>query len=172
VGPADLDSRVGARKEGFHDFNRYIIDPATPANNVHQINFGQSQSTNSLYVEAEVPLVTERNALLLIRSVDLQLAGRSEKYTVFAGTAYAILSPAAYQQFNPPQGVRTTIQYTSTNPTIALKYKPTEELILRASYAKAFLPPTAFQFLPDPTPGCGFPCVTITDPKEWPDLWH
>lgn len=154
------------RKEGSHDFYSQVLDPANPANDINDVVFGQSQSTDSLYAEALVPLVTEKNAISLVRSLDLQLAGRAEKYRVFAGTAYAFLTPVADQAFNPPQGVHTTIRYTSTNPTIGLKYQPLTGWILRASYARAFLPPTAFELMPNPTLSCGFPCDTITDPRN------
>ena len=153
------------RKEGSHDGQLYwpFLDPA---NTEHFIYFGQSQSTNSVYAEAQIPLMTARNALPLIRSLELQLAGRSERYTVNTGTALFYLAPVFFQPFSPPQGVHKMIEYTSTNPTIGLKYRPVKDLTFRASYAKAFLPPTADQFLPNPTPQCGFPCVPITDPRN------
>src|SRR5262249_22927333 len=135
-----------------------------PANSFHQVFFGQSQSTDSIYAELQAPLVAAKDARTGIRSLDLQLAGRSERYTVNAGTPFAILAPdGSLSSGNPPQGVGTTIRYPSTNPTIGLKYKPIADLIFRTSYAKAFLPPTPSELLPNLTLDPGHP---ITDPRN------
>jgi iron complex outermembrane receptor protein len=152
------------RKEGTGNSNQILNYPLTPASNANTLYFGQSQSTNSIYAEALVPLVAAKNAVPLIRSLDLQLAGRSEHYDVFAGTPSKTISPVFFQQYDPPQGMHTTIKYTSTNPTIGLKWKPMDDLIFRASYSTAFLPPTASQFMPNPRPACGYACTPVTDP--------
>jgi len=152
------------RKEASSDSNFYEVFPLTSADNQQEIFFGQSQSTDSIYAEAQIPLVTAKNALPLIRSIDLQLAGRSEKYTVNAGTPYAYILPVDYQAFNPPQGLHRTIKYTSTNPTVGLKYKPVEDLTFRVSYATAFLPPTFSQLLPNPS--LSRTTLTIVDPQN------
>jgi len=152
------------RKEGTGNSSQILNYPLTPASNGNTLYFGQSQSTNSIYAEALVPLVAAKNAVPLIRSLDLQLAGRSERYDVFAGTPSKTISPAFFQQYDPPQGMHTTIKYTSTNPTIGLKWKPVDDLIYRVSYSTAFLPPTASQFMPNPRPVCGFACIPVTDP--------
>src|SRR5262249_214293 len=90
--------------------------------------------------------------------------GRSERYSVDDMTPYTYVQPQSLVDCcNPPQGLRTRVNYTSTNPTIGLKYKPLRDLTLRASYARAFLPPTAFQLLEDPTQ---YPGYTITDPRD------
>jgi len=155
------------RKEGSddHSNNLYIVYPLTPANSFHAHYFAQSQSTDSIYAEAQVPLVTAKNSVQLIRSLELQLAGRSERYAVDAGTPYVYLLPDGSADLNnsPPQGVHKTIKYTSTNPTIGLKYKPVEDVIFRGSYAKAFLPPTFNQLLPNPTPSAY--TTNIIDPQ-------
>jgi outer membrane receptor protein involved in Fe transport len=163
-GHPTLTIGVEHRKEGNADSDQYIAYPLTPANNFHRLYFGQSQSTDSVYTEAQIPLVTAKNALPVIRSLDLQLAGRSERYTVNAGTPFVFLSPVSFQRFNPPQGVRRMIEYTSTNPTMGLKYKPVDDLTFRVSYAKAFLPPTFSQLLPNPTPSIF--TINVTDPRN------
>ena len=152
------------RKEGSDDSNYYV--PLDPATTIHLLYFGQSQSTDSIYAEAQVPLVTAKNALPWIHSLDLQLAGRSEHYTVNAGTPYVFVSPTFAIPFSPPQGVHTTVKYTSTNPTFGLKYRPVEELTLRVSYAKAFLPPTFSQLLLNPVPDRTGPYISIVDPRN------
>jgi iron complex outermembrane receptor protein len=153
------------RKEGSHNGELYVPYPSSPTDNQNFLVFGQSQSTNSLYAEAQIPLVTSQNALPLVRALEVQLAGRSESYAVHTDTPYAYLSPVFLEAYNPP-AEKLTINYTSTNPTVGLKYEPLEELTLRTSYSKAFLPPTASQFLPNPSLVCGpTPCQLITDPQ-------
>lgn len=152
------------RKEALGDSNFDFIYPASPDDGSRRRYFGQSQSTDSIYAEALFPLVTQKNAMPLLRALDLQLAGRSERYTVNVGTPYALLAPdGSVESGSPPQGLRKKIEYTSTNPTIGLKYKPVQDVIFRASYAKAFLPPTSAQLLPNPTPTTY--TNTITDPQ-------
>jgi iron complex outermembrane receptor protein len=155
------------RKEGFDNDNYSYVYPSFPADDLDILLFGQSQSTDSVYAEALVPLVTAQNALTGIRSLDLQLALRSERYTVSAHSPSEYLPLAEYQAIEPPQGLNTTIQYTSTNPTVGFKYQPVEDLTLRASYSTAFLPPTAIQLMPNPQLQCGpSPCELITDPRN------
>lgn len=158
-GSPTLTVGVEHRKEGIGNADYYQL---APSYYFHQLFFGQSQSTNSVYAEAQVPLITEKNAVPLVRSLDLQLAGRSESYTVSAGTPYVFLDPADAAS-SPPQGVHKTIKYTSTNPTMGLKYKPIEDVIVRASYSRAFLPPTSTQLLPDPRQ---YPNNPIIDPQN------
>jgi iron complex outermembrane receptor protein len=153
------------RREGYDNDNFSNTVPLTPGDDFQVINFGQAQSTDSIYAEAAVPLVTAKNAVPAVHSLELQLAGRSERYTVFAGTPYVNIFSG--QMSGPPQGEHETIRYTSTNPTIGLKYQPVRDVILRASYSTAFLPPTASQLLPNPKLDCGpTPCIPITDPRN------
>jgi iron complex outermembrane recepter protein len=153
------------RKQASSDASYELEDPLTPAQTNQTVYFGQSQSTDSLYAEALVPLIAARNNVPAIHSLDLQVAGRTERYTVRAGTPFDIISPVELQFFNPPQGAHSTIKYTSTNPTLGFKYQPTADFTARASYSTAFLPPTPAQLLPNPVSTCpGVPCQAITDP--------
>ena len=167
AGRATLTIGLEHRKEDTGDGTFSNVFPLTPASNNTIRYFGQSQSTDSLYAEALIPLVGPQNAVTALRSLELQLAGRSERYTVDVGTPYAVFGSDGSFEAGPPQGVHQTIHYTSTNPTIGLKYQPVGDVTVRASYATAFLPPTASQFASDPTPVCGpSPCNLITDPKN------
>jgi len=165
-GTPTLTIGIEHRKEGSDNSDYYETFPLTPDNSQHTRYFGQAQSTDSIYAEANLPLVTSKNAIRMVRSLALQIAGRSERYTVSAGTPYEYFAPAAFLPFNPPQGEHSTINYTSTNPTIGLKYQPLDDLTLRASYAKAFLPPTQAQLLSNPALDSPSPYTPITDPKN------
>jgi len=153
------------RKEGFDSNDSITTDPMTPANDRDLRLDPQLQTVTSVYAEALVPLVTNQNSISLVHGLELQLAGRSEIYTVHANAAFQFIAPAFLQQYSPNEPART-IRYTSTNPTIALKYTPIADVAIRASFANAFLPPTAAQLLPIPTPVCGSPCASIIDPKN------
>lgn len=159
------------RKEANANGNSYGTDPNTvPANPIQIITLAQAQSINSLYTELEIPLITEKNRLPLLQSLDAQVAIRDEKYSVGAGTPtetiYPTLAPFPEVIYGSPtlNGGRFhyTAQYSSINPTVGLSYKPVQDVILRASYATAFLPPTYSQLLPNPVPS-PFP-ARITDP--------
>jgi iron complex outermembrane receptor protein len=100
-----------------------------------------SQSIDSLYVEAKVPLVSEANGVSAVHSLDLQLAGRYDKYAVdganpvFVDDARVPLEPV----------VRHKNEISSSNPTIGVRYEPVPDLMLRASYSEGFLPPAVNQ---------------------------
>lgn len=154
------------RREGSQTATINQTYPLTPSSNLQRIFFGQPQSTDSVYAEAQIPIVGMQNARPMVNSLDLQLAGRSERYSVSASTLFRTISPVVFQQYDPPQGAHATITYTSTNPTIGLKYRPIRDVILRASYSSAFLPPTAGQFLRNNAPVYGYPAILITDPAN------
>jgi len=86
------------------------------------------------------------------------LALRTERFTVGTGTGYEYTGLYAFLS-SPP--VHSEVRFTSTNPTVGLRYKPTDSIILRASYGTAFLPPNYNQLTPVLTP---FP-TTVVDPK-------
>jgi len=143
--------------------------------------FGQSQSTDSLYAETNIPLISKTNAIPGVRSLDLQFADRIERYSVNTGTtseyvwpdfgsSYAYGYTGAYHCFTPAIDPAcqdplpaSTSHYQSNNSTIGFRYRPLEAVTLRASLGTAFLPPTFSQLLPNPQviPDGD----TITDPK-------
>jgi len=166
AGSPVIAAGVERRRESTSDADYESVFGVTTANNVRRRFFGQSQTVESFYLEGRVPLVAPHNAIPAVHSLELQIAGRSERYSVDTGTPYVTFSPPSQQAFDPPQGVRATKGYTSTNPTIGFKYEPLAGLALRASYATAFLPPTAAQLLANPTRICGAPCVAIVDPQN------
>lgn len=162
---------VERRREGGHNSENFTVFPLNPAANRHTVNFGQQQAVDSLYAEMFIPLVSTQRVKRLVHSMEVQLAGRSERYSVDIGTPYVNLAPdGSVLPGSPPQGASTTIKYTSTNPTIGLKIEPIAAVAFRASYATAFLPPTASQLLPNPTPfgaSRGFgPYYPIVDPQN------
>lgn len=153
------------RKEGNGTSNQWEPFTLTTASAFHTTYFGQDETTDSAASELEIPLVTEKNALPGLRGLDLQAAARFEQYTISTGTAY-------YQEFpNAPSKsvysgplVHSKDKDNSIDPTIGLRYYPLKDVILRASYSTAYLPPTYSQLLPSLVPNAS--ALTITDPRN------
>jgi iron complex outermembrane receptor protein len=94
----------------------------------------RSQSNSSFYLETKIPIVSARNSFPGVRELEVQLAGRYDRYRT-VGTTGFILSTA-------PGPVVTGINRTqSTNPTFAVRYQPLNDLTLRMSYGTGFVPP-------------------------------
>jgi iron complex outermembrane recepter protein len=77
-----------------------------------------SRNVASFYTEFAVPLVSPQMEVPLVRSLDLQLAGRWERYSDFG---------------------------TVGNPKIALAWSMIDGLMLRANWAQSFLAPNILQ---------------------------
>src|ERR1700733_5436453 len=169
------------REEGYPTNTQYQTFPFATYANEYTPSFGQHQSTDSLYGETHIPLVANSNAVPGIRSIELQLAGRIDRYSVDTGTTSVTVEPNPYNVPGPyfcyspssstgafPNNCNTpvpgaTTSYNSVNETFGLKYKPIDDIAVRASLATAFLPPTYSQLLPNTTvmPNGDY----VTDPK-------
>ena len=105
---------VDGRRERFSD----EADPLSASE--HVVSQGVSSGSGSreaaaAFVEVSIPLVGHDNAKAGLRSLDVQLAGRLDHYSDF-GNAWT--------------------------PKIGIKYRPTDELVLRGSYGQGFRAPT------------------------------
>ncbi|MBL8265939.1 MAG: TonB-dependent receptor [Steroidobacter sp.] len=110
-----------------------------PSSNLNRQYLPKSQQVLSAYAEMKIPLISKANRVPLVHELDLQLSARTERFDVKTGTTYIETPGAAV--------VDESVEYSSTNPTIGLRYKPIEQLMFRASYATGFLPPDYSQFL-------------------------
>ena len=100
----------------------------------------KSQSVDSVYAELRLPLVSERNNIPFVQDLEAQLSGRRDDYRTDGTDDY--LS-------DPTQPVtRVVNKFHSTNPTLGLKWQPVEDVAVRASYGKGFLPPSVVQLTP------------------------
>lgn len=146
------------------------IYPITAASSNLTRYFARDQATTSGYGELTVPLLP-REKYRWMHAIDLQLAGRSEHYTVDSGT---ISATTFYRLANPSTTYAGPTQngqpffsrdsYVSTNYTVGLKLQPVRDVILRVSRATAFLPPAPEQLVKNPEidPNTTF----INDPKN------
>jgi iron complex outermembrane recepter protein len=174
-GDPQLTLGLEHRKENTPEATDPSTDPQSAADSYNVIEFPQSQSVDSLYVEGTIPLVTSKNAIPGVSSLELQLADRIERFSVSAGSddEFIHTSPPSIEIFpTPPNAnangtggtpLQSTTTYSSNNETIGLKYKPVNDVTIRASHATAFLPPTPNQLLLDPVVNVNGD--TITDPK-------
>jgi len=163
---ATLTVGLEHRREGNASSNFYVDDPVDPVNGTYYLHYNaQSETIDSIYSELNVPLLAAKNHVWGANALELQIAGRVERYGVVSNSALGVVFPnnpsltALYAQFFPILQSKTT--YRSTNPTIGLKYQPVAELTLRGSYATAFLPPTFSQLLRNPISSTSM----INDPK-------
>ncbi|MBL9214729.1 MAG: TonB-dependent receptor [Opitutaceae bacterium] len=154
------------RKAATPDRELVTETPLLPANNQRVLYFARSQSTDSGYAEAEIPLAP-RDRWPLLHELSLQVSGRSERYQVDAGTPNAFISSTGGVTYGTPnlngQRYDTRARYRSNNSTAGIKYQPRPDLILRVSHATAFLPPAPAQLVTNPLPNSF--SSTIVDPR-------
>ncbi|MFZ8343673.1 TonB-dependent receptor domain-containing protein, partial [Staphylococcus aureus] len=83
-----------------------------------------------------------------IHLLEVQIAARHDEYRTRGSRQIAIADDGTPLE----DGERTSSSFGSTNPTVALRYQPTQDLTLRGSYATGFLPPTVTQIVPSQSP--------------------
>ncbi|MBL8270019.1 TonB-dependent receptor [Steroidobacter sp.] len=148
---------LGYRKEGMDAARERANYPAVPAGSFDNIYYPQSQHVYSAYAEGLIPLVSRANTVRGIHELDLQLAVRSEQYSVNSSTGVG-----TFGSTDEPERTRT--RYTHTSGTAGLRYEIVEGLTVRTSFATAFLPPTYSQLLPGRLVTSGV--VSIIDPRR------
>jgi iron complex outermembrane receptor protein len=117
----------------------------------------RSQSVDSVYAEIRLPLVSKKNAVPAIQELELQISVRHDDYTTHGVTGVLCCDPGTIAA---APIARTTNKIRSTDPLVALRYQPVEDLALRASYGTGFLPPSVDQIVPNPVNFFG-PCTAV-----------
>lgn len=164
---ARLAAGLEYRREGYDTATGHTDYFTTDSNDNSFTFYGKEQDIKSLYLELTAPFITAKNEVPLIDTLELQVAMRHERYSVERGTTnneYYYNRVPVHEIFIPngPGRVGGSSEYTSTSPTFALKYQPVRQLILRASYGEAFLPPSFTQLRPNILPNAN--PQTIFDP--------
>jgi iron complex outermembrane recepter protein len=125
--------------------------------------YPRSQSADSVYAEASVPLVSSAARIPGVELLELQMAVRAEEYEN-TGSNTTI-------DFAPEDLRRVTNKLSSVDPTFGVRYQPFRDLLLRSSYSTGFRPPDMNQFVPsvplEASPGEFF---GITDPLRGNEL--
>jgi outer membrane receptor protein involved in Fe transport len=158
-----LEHRIAYKPSNSYEFNF----PLRPENNGLYFYFEREQQNSSLYAEAEVPLVAP-GRLRFMQALDLQLAGRMERFKVDTGASY-IATYANGDQFigGPSLGGEpyfSDTSYWANSATMGLRYQPAAGVTLRISGATAFLPPMPEQLVKNPLPGTY--SSSINDPQN------
>lgn len=119
-----------------------------------------SQSVDSVYLEALFPLISARREIPAIRLLELQLAARHDQYRI-VGTASV---PVDANRNPTAQVSHSRNEISSTVPTFALRYGPTRDFTLRASYGRGFRPPAVNQVAGATSITFPFGLFGLTDP--------
>lgn len=128
------------------------IYPNNASTNQTVIFLPSERKSTSYYSELTLPLISPQTSRPGLRMLEFQIAARRDEYTAglqrTVGDGYTNLFFVGTDPISFPALEWKRERYTSTNPTYAVRYKPVEDLMLRASFAKGFLPPTAEQVVP------------------------
>jgi iron complex outermembrane receptor protein len=119
------------------ELGRYTISSATS----EDVIFGRSQTVDAVYAEALLPIISPQNHIPGIHALDAQLAVRAERYDLRTSNRTSASIPA------PETHVES--EFDSTNPTLGLRWMPSADLMVRASYGEGFLPPALSLFVAD-----------------------
>jgi iron complex outermembrane receptor protein len=165
-----LSAGAGYREQGYQDTAAHSRFPVTVSRDGDTVYLPQQSETSHAYAELQFPLIRREHGLPFVRTLDFQAATRYEAFAVGTGTPSYTGRPSrvpptiayAAPTINGEPFFETT-KYDSFNYTTGLKYVPVGGLTVRASYATAFIPPTAAQLLPNPQPSTAL--TTITDPQ-------
>ncbi len=115
---------------------------------------GKSQSVDSFYLEVRLPLVSSHNALPGVRELELQLAGRHDRYETEGSSA------------TQATVARVTNKVHSTDPTVGLRYAPLEDVMFRASYGTGFVPPGVTDLVPAAPSSLPGNLLGLVDPRR------
>lgn len=149
---------VEHREELRADQRIRSVNAALAAENFFSGSLGARQTITSYYAELTLPLLARERTFRGLRLLEVQLTGRRDDYTTTTRRART-----AYSTPEPPEFDEPKVDYTSTNPTYGIRYKPLEDVMFRAAFAKGFLPPTATQLIPGVR---GTFASTVTDPRR------
>jgi len=122
-----------------------------------------SNSTSALFAEVTLPLFAENGGRSLpgLRLFELVASGRREKSEVRTEIVKSTGSQTVDNLASPPVREILRSRFTSTNPVYGFRYKPVDDVMLRASFSRGVLPIADYQVLPKFTS-----TGTVTDPKR------
>jgi iron complex outermembrane recepter protein len=163
-----LERRIAIIPEGANSSG--TTQPITTSSSFATYFYARDQMTDSVYSETFIPLLPGHR-LRGLHSLDLQLAGRIERYEVDTGTPFETRLGTGATSYGSPvdaQGrpIHSKATYRSSNGTVGLKFQPVPEITFRVSRATAFLPPSPAQLIKNETLDSIFIPVVVTDPKN------
>lgn len=135
----------------------------TETRSLVQFTPARSRTTESAYAEVMVPFFGESNAKPWLEHLDLQVSTRFDKFTG-QGAGVLLDCRRSSGKLLPQEVIdrpcpepdtqipRATNVASSTSPTYSLRWRPAEDVMLRGSYAKGFLPSYLHQITKVVTP--------------------
>lgn len=147
-GQATLSTLLEYREEKFAEASMTVPS-------LSMVLPSRSASATSVYVEAKFPFFSEKNRRPGLEALDLQLAVRADEYHTLGKTGFVIVG------LDDPV-VSASNETRSVNPTVALRYQPVEDLVLRTSYGTGFVPPNVSQLAPSVYPAP----LQVIDPRR------
>jgi iron complex outermembrane receptor protein len=158
---------IQARNEERDPYTAATVYPNNSALNTYIGSFGGSQKANGYYGELTLPLVNPESARPGLRLLDIQIAARRDECTLSQQrdrtTGATFFSGSGALPATLPASTEPSVSYAATTPTYGLRYKPVEDIMLRTSFAKGYLPPTSSQLIqgiPGTVPS------TVFDPRR------
>ncbi|GGL36007.1 TonB-dependent receptor [Caulobacter rhizosphaerae] len=124
------------RSERYTQSSTYLLFGASPF--TAQTEYPPTRDITAVYAELRAPLVSPTMGVSGIQALDLSVAGRIERYSDVGSTA---------------------------NPKIGLDWRPTTDLLLRASYGTSFRAPSFQDLRQGPSVNAYQPSV-LTDPQS------
>jgi len=159
AGDINLATGLEYRKieaEGFAD-HQHVDNPWRKPTVRHM-------NASSVYAELNIPFVSSEMNIPWVKHLDMQLAGRYERFDVKARTPlYKVDNITKYNSILTGYDVQQKVTYDDFTPTIGFSYAPTNELMFRASFSKGFITPDQNR-LAEPSIG-KVTNGTLTDPK-------
>lgn len=102
------------------------------------------QDVTSLYVEAMAPLVAPSQEVPFVNALEMQASLRWDSYkTVSVATGQSITLPTSGSPIPPIDYEKTS--FDSVDYTLGFRYRPIEDVAIRASHSTGFLPPSIAQ---------------------------
>jgi outer membrane receptor protein involved in Fe transport len=133
-GALTLSASLAHRREGVDDAS-FTVPTGT------RTIPGRWYSADSAYVELRAPLVSASNKMRGVEELEMQFAVRRDEYETHGSTSLIVSTAPAPVQ-------RATNELSSTDPTVAFRYRPVRDVMFRLSYGTGFLPPGVDQLVP------------------------
>jgi iron complex outermembrane receptor protein len=100
------------------------------------------QAIDSAYLEARAPIISSVNPLPWMRELELQASVRHDRYKTVS-TSDTLMADTRDGPFGPAE--YSTNKVSSSDYLLGLRFSPLQSLVLRASVASGFLPPSLGQ---------------------------
>ena len=160
AGSATTSVLVERREERLGDSFTDVTDVLGGTSTTFQPK--RNQVVESAYVETLIPLISSRNEMQAVKTLELQASVRYDRYKTRTLEEDDIITlPSRSSPL--PDVPRRSLSESSTDYTLGIKYSPVDDLTLRASFGTGFLPASLSQLVPDPQQGRAF---TATDPRR------